>query len=63
MMNEAEKPKMIKCPECPVEFSEDDLPAQMSHMDKNHPALIAQRRRQAGVHERPRGPQVPYRRW
>jgi len=33
----------IKCPGCDVRLPEDDIRAQMDHMDKNHPEIIKQR--------------------
>lgn len=35
--------KMIKCPGCADELPENDLRAQMQHMEKNHPEIINQR--------------------
>ena len=49
MMNEAEKPKMIKCPECPVELPEGSLRAQIDHMETNHPDVIVRRLKEIGL--------------
>lgn len=45
----SEKTVMVKCPGCSLELPENDLAAQMTHMDKYHPEIIAQRRREAGM--------------
>lgn len=36
--------KLIKCPGCDVKLPERDLHAQIAHMDKYHPDIIAARR-------------------
>jgi len=41
--------KMVKCPGCSLEFPEDDLHAQMRHMDEVHPDIIAQRLKEARI--------------
>jgi len=40
----------VKCPECPLELPEDDLRAQIAHMEKFHPEIITARLRREGMH-------------
>jgi len=35
--------KMIKCPGCDLMLPEDDLQAQVEHMDEFHPDIVAKR--------------------
>ena len=36
---------MIKCPGCGLELPENDLEAQVKHMEEKHPDIIAERLR------------------
>lgn len=39
----------IKCPGCDLELPEDDLGAQVEHMEQNHPEIIIQRLKKEGL--------------
>ncbi|MDD5165558.1 MAG: hypothetical protein PHG25_03450 [Candidatus Pacebacteria bacterium] len=40
---------MLKCPGCELLLPEDDLSAQIRHMEECHPEIIASRHRQEGI--------------
>lgn len=46
---EKRKTKTVKCPGCELELPEDDVQAQIQHMESRHPDLIASRHRGAGI--------------
>lgn len=48
-MNDREK--LIKCPGCDLLLSESDGQGQVNHMTENHPEIIAERLREAGMHD------------
>jgi hypothetical protein len=48
-MEEKEKPRLIKCPECPVKLPENSLRALIDHMEANHPETIARHLREIGL--------------
>ncbi|OGE83731.1 MAG: hypothetical protein A3B23_02055 [Candidatus Colwellbacteria bacterium RIFCSPLOWO2_01_FULL_48_10] len=35
--------RVVKCPGCPLELSENDMAAQRAHMDTQHPEIVAKR--------------------
>lgn len=59
MKKPSSKTKLIKCPGCNVRLPENDLQAQMRHMDEFHSDIIADRRRAAGIHLRDVGHMRP----
>lgn len=45
-----EKTFMIKCPKCSLKLPENDVTAQKEHMERNHPEVIINRLKGAGMH-------------
>ncbi len=39
----------IKCPGCDLQLPEDDLNAQVQHMEQFHPEIIGERHRKVGI--------------
>ena len=48
-MEEKEKPRMVKCPKCPVELPAGARRAQFDHTEANHPEIIARRLEELGL--------------
>ena len=43
------KKRMVKCPGCGHELPEEDVHAQIAHMESRHPDIIADRLRREGL--------------
>jgi ribosomal protein S26 len=50
MKKEQTETKMVKCPGCGLELPENDVQAQVQHMESAHPNIIGERHRAAGIH-------------